>query len=247
MIKLVRKSAPEKLNSSFVQDKTKEFKETRNNVWNVDWLKEELMRLSHNKCAYCECSLEVESNYMEVEHFKDKSQYPDDVLLWDNLLPSCKHCNGHKSDHDVVTEPIVNPFKDNPRDHLYFQLYRYKGRDKKGQDTCEVLNLNDPERKLVDIRMDLGEQIQISLDDFLALFEEYGKAPSVRKGNRLKNRVTNTLMLCQPESTYAAACATVLHSCDEYLQLKELMKVAGLWTETLEQYDARSLAICLKK
>lgn len=247
MIQLVRKDAPDELTAQFVQEKTELFKKTKESVWNVDWLKDKLKELSNGKCAYCECALDKESNYMEVEHFKDKSDYPDSVLKWDNLLPSCKHCNGHKSNHDVVKEPIVNPFEDNPNDHLYFQLYRYKAKDAKGQCTIEVLDLNDPERKLVDVRFNLGNQIQDSLKDFLEKFDVYLKQPSVRMKNSLVRRLIATMQLCLPESEYSAACATVLHQCDEYQQLKEGMKANGIWTDTLEDCDIKSRAICLFK
>ena len=96
MIKLERLNDPIKLTPAFVAAKTDEFKTMGASVWNIEWLKEALCALSHDKCAYCECSVKKESNYMEVDHFEDKSHNPDKVMQWDNLLPSCKHCNGHK-------------------------------------------------------------------------------------------------------------------------------------------------------
>ena len=79
--------------------------------------------MSNQKCAYCEGRLDLKSDYMEVEHFRDKKDYPNDVLIWENLLPSCKHCNGNKSSHDVVSEPIINPFVDVPREHIFLKSY----------------------------------------------------------------------------------------------------------------------------
>lgn len=247
MIRLVRKDAPSELTSQFVQKKTDLFKKSKENVWNIEWLKKSLMELSNGKCAYCECDLKVESNYMEVEHFKDKSDYPDCVLEWENLLPSCKHCNGHKSSHDVIKEPIVNPFIDEPKNHLYFQYYRYKAKDNKGQCTIDVLDLNDAERQLVDVRFNLGNQIQDSLNNFLELLDDYLKKPSVGIKNKLRGRLASTMQLCLPNSEYSAACATILHSCAEYQHLREIMKSNDLWTDTLEEYDKASRAICLFK
>lgn len=247
MIKLNRKHTPIKLTPTFIKEKTAEYKAKKTNVWNIDWLKESLMDLSNNKCAYCECSLIKESNYMEVEHFEDKHQYPDNVMNWDNLLPSCKHCNGHKLTHDVRIEPIVNPFVDNPNEHLYFQYYRYKAKDIKGENTISVLDLNDGERRLVDTRFEIGNALQELLDEQLIKLESYQKNPTVKKKNKLLGSVINIIRQCLPESEYSALCATVLHSCDEYQKLKTDMRNCGLWTQDLDSYDKISRNICLFK
>lgn len=247
MIKLIRKHIPIKLTPAFVSEKTAEYKKTKKNVWNIDWLKESLMELSYDKCSYCECSLKKESNYMEVEHFEDKLQNPDKVMNWDNLLPSCKHCNGNKSTHDVKNEPIVNPFFDNPQNHLYFQYYRYKGKDIIGDTTISVLDLNDGERKLVDTRFKIGNALQESLEDELIKLEEYIKNPSIRKKNKLIGAVVNLMRQCLPKSEYSALCATVLHSCEEYRNLKQKMKDSNLWNQNMESYDMISKEICMFK
>lgn len=65
-------------------------------------VKEALEKLFHGKCAYCE------SRYgavmpMHVEHYRPKGGVTEDsshpgywwlASSWDNLLPSCAHCNG---------------------------------------------------------------------------------------------------------------------------------------------------------
>lgn len=247
MIKLNRLYTPIKLTPAFVQEKTDRYIATKKSVWNIDWLKDSLMNLSNGKCAYCECSLKKESNYMEVEHFEDKHQYPDKVMNWDNLLPSCKHCNGHKLTHDVRKDPIVNPFVDNPYDHLYFQYYRYKAKDKKGENTISVLDLNDGERRLVDTRFEIGNALQQSLEELLIKLNDYQTSPTVPKKNKLVGAVINTIRQCLPESEYAALCATVLHSCNEYKELKESLKECGLWSQVLDEYDQASRSICLFK
>lgn len=247
MIKLIRSIAPTKLTQSFVQEKTDHYKSTGESVWNIEWLKEALKGLSYGKCAYCECSLSKESNYMEVEHFEDKMHNPDKVMDWDNLLPSCKHCNGHKSTHDVIAEPIVNPFIDNPGDHLYFQHYRYKAKDTKGDTTISVLDLNDGERKLVDTRFDIGNALQESLEELLTKLDIYNKRPDIPNKNKLIGAIHGVLLQCQPNSEYAALCATVLHSCEEYQKLKTGLKRNGLWNQQLEEYDSTSQSICLFK
>lgn len=247
MIKLERKFTPILLTPSFVQEKTDLYKRTKKNVWNIEWLKESLKELSSGKCAYCECSLLKESNYMEVEHFEDKKHNEDKVLDWDNLLPACKHCNGHKSTHDVIAEPIVNPFVDNPNNHLYFQYFRYKAKDKKGQDTIDVLDLNDGERKLVDVRFEIGDELQKTLEELNCKLRDYNATPTVKLKNKLHGAVHELMRQCLPDSEYSALCATVLHTCVEYEQLKQGMISAGIWTPTFDEYDKRSREIGLFK
>lgn len=247
MIKLDRKYTPIKLTPTFVKDKTEQYKQTKEAVWNLDWLKESLLELSNGKCAYCECLLTKESNYMEVEHFEDKKHNPDNVLDWNNLLPSCKHCNGHKSTHNIIEEPIVNPFIDNPNDHLYFHLYRYKHKDTKGETTISVLDLNDVERRLVETRFEIGNKLQESLDEQLSKLDAYQQKPTTSKRNKLVGAVTNIMRQCLPESQYAALCATVLHSCNEYNILKTGMQKNDLWSQDMENYDRISRQICLFK
>ena len=101
MIKIQRVSAPSELNDETVSTLTTLYKSTGENVWNKPYIKKELLKMSHNKCCYCELKLGEEGKYMQVEHYHCKSLYPDEVVLWENLLPSCNRCNTNKSSHDT--------------------------------------------------------------------------------------------------------------------------------------------------
>ena len=46
MIKLTRNTAPDKLTEEFVKKGTEKYKNTKESVWNVDWLKEALLDMS---------------------------------------------------------------------------------------------------------------------------------------------------------------------------------------------------------
>lgn len=247
MIKLYRSYTPIKLTPDFVAEKTNEYKATGASVWNIDWLKEALCGLSHDKCAYCECPVKKESNYMEVEHFEDKKHNPDKVMVWENLLPSCKHCNGHKSTHDVVKEPIVNPFIDDPRDHLYIQNYRYKYKDEKGRITREVLQLNDEERDLPGVRFEIGNELEKLIEQLEDRYKAFKNTGSVISRNKMLNVLSDMLRQCQPDSEYSGLCSTVLHSNDGYLQIKQNLINEGLWNDNYERMDKVSRALCLFK
>ena len=142
-------------------------------------VKEVLFNCSHNKCAYCE--IICHGGYLEVEHFFPKSRYPELILNWDNLLPSCKQCNLRKSSHDTGLEPIINPCNINPEHYLdYGDLKIYPSENSPDYELAErtiyVCDLNRPE--LVDARI----SILVDLINYERVIEE--------KLEILKNSIT---------------------------------------------------------
>lgn len=245
MIKLERNFTPVKLTPSFIQEKTDEFKTKESNVWNIAWLKKALLELSNNKCAYCECALTEESKYMEVEHFEDKANNPDKVLVWSNLLPSCKRCNGSKSTHDVITEPIVNPFELEPKNEFYFRLFKIKGKTVIGVTSEEILSLNDTERA-VQKRFEIGGELEKAIDICYEKLQLYEADSSIRKRNKLLNVVREVLKECQPNAIYSATCATILQSNDRYQEIKTKMLNCGLWDDEFIDLDNKTQSIMLE-
>ena len=246
MIKLNRNFAPIKLTPTFVNNATIEFQINGTNVWNIDWLKESLLDLSKRKCAYCECKLQVGPIYVEVEHFEDKANNSNKVLEWDNLLPSCKRCNGAKGTHDVISTPIVNPFVDNPQDEFFIRRYRIKGKTQKGKETEGVINLNDQTKAVIE-RFEIGEKLEDLIDtckNKLDLFVAYS---ITRRKNEFLNSFNRMLLECQPNSDYSATCATILHSNEVYQEIKELTEVLGLWTDEFEVMHNASLDVILER
>ena len=234
MIRLARASKPSYLSEDKVTELTKEFIEKATNVWNHDEIKTPLLKSSYYKCAYCECFIHEESKYMEVEHFEDKHHNPNKVVEWENLLPSCKKCNGSKSTHDVLSEPIVNPYIENPKDHLAFKLYRLKGITEKGKNSIIVNNLNDHER-MVQVRFDIGEKIQELLSVAEDQFEQYKSKRTTIWQNKLINTMKGLLNECLPQAQYSAISSTVTLSDDIFKNIKQGMEDEGLWNEELEQ------------
>lgn len=246
MVKLDRIPPPPQLTPDFVQKKTEEYINSGKSVWNIDWLKTSLLELSNNKCAYCECDTTKESNYLEVEHFKCKKDFPQDVLKWDNLLPSCKRCNGKKGSHNVIEEPIVNPCEDEPSLHLYMYNYWFKGKDKKGRDTIGVIDLNDTER-LVKVRFDIGNSLEQTIDDIKEKLENYKQKSSTKNKNSLIKSIEDILRLCQKDREYSATCSTVLHQDDDYRYIKSEMEKLELWSDEMEYMHQNSLRLVLEK
>jgi uncharacterized protein (TIGR02646 family) len=234
MIKLERENRPEYLSNEKVAQLTNDFKESKTAVWNNEHIKVPLLLSSYGKCAYCECSLTTESNYMEVEHFEDKKHNPDKVVLWENLLPSCKKCNGSKGTHDVANDPIINPYVEDPKDHLLLRQYRFRGKTKKGKSTIEVTGLNHSSR-LVFSRFEIGEKVDELIDTSWERFYIYQDKKDTRSRNRLISVVEGLLEECQPKSDYSASTATNLLTDSKFGELVSIMKSECIWPEELER------------
>ncbi len=251
MIKIKRLPKPTQLTDSVKKSLTEEFKkDTKKVVWNKKYIKKQLLKMSHNKCSYCECSIGKSGREVHVDHFKPKKQYPDLVMEWENLLPACAHCNKKKSDHDTGKNPIINPAEDNPKEYLYFKNYRYHSRslvkEDKGMTTLDVLDLNNSTEKVID-RYEIGNQIQEGLKD---LYDEIDEQRDLLKSNtRMCNRVyrkcTGILQQALPTSQYAALIATVIHIDPYYYQIKLILEEAEVWDSELQKLHDDSAQIIL--
>ncbi|MBW9076962.1 hypothetical protein JNB84_03275 [Rhizobium pusense] len=245
MIRLSRTNPPAELTDGHVAELTDTYKRTSESVWNKSYIKEGLLALSSSKCAYCETLLTEESKYMEVEHFRCKKDFPDEVVLWRNLMPACKRCNGHKNDYNVETEGmIVDPFLTEPGQHLYIQNYRVRGRDDTGRRTAEILYLNDGDR-LVRVRMELGNAIADSLEILRRLLEEYldGQQSTIRR-NRITRGIESLLLQAQPEAQFSAVAASVLLIDENFTWIKGNLMRLNLWG-ALAALEERAAGIAL--
>ncbi|MGR2997912.1 MULTISPECIES: HNH endonuclease [Vibrio] len=232
MIKLQKPPKPEELTEAVVLNLTNEFKRTGNSVWSKDYIKQPLLAMSSDKCAFCETKITEESKYLEVEHFHHKDLYKDEVVEWDNLLPSCKKCNATKGDHDTKVEPIINPCVQDPREHLKIWQYRIKGKTSLGKMTVSVLNLNEPDR-LVLKRFQIGNALQDKLEEYHELVDDVvsGIQTSTLRKNRIKNGVRDILSNGLKDKEYAATYSTVLITEPEFMSLKSKMNSCHLWTQ----------------
>lgn len=244
MIRLTRPGHPKKLTPDYQKEKTAEFKAFGNSVWNCDFIRSPLREMSHGKCAFCECKLEEESKYLEVEHFAHKNKYPDRVMMWANFLPACRRCNGKKSTHDTILTPIINPADEDPRDSLRFRNYRFEGSNSKGCATVEVLDLNDYERLMLS-RFKIGSKVLDQLSDLARTIQTFTPDPSdVRASNRVVRKLKSLLDEGQPSAEYAATVATVMIYSGNYATVKSELERHCLWSAELDYLDRsmRSIA-----
>lgn len=240
MIRLSRPAKPQKLfenevllTSEFQADKKKP-------VWNKPYIKDALLEMSNNKCCYCECKVGSGEREMHVDHFKPKSIYPELVVEWDNLLPSCPHCNKQKSDHDTVVEPIVNPVVDNPKDFFYLKDYRYfcfdNAENSIARRTLGVLSLNDSTENVFK-RYIIGNELHNKIDQIseLAIENERILKTKTTVRNKVLNGCRDILKQGFPDAIYSAFMATLIFNDQNFNVCVEILKRQELWDEDLDR------------
>jgi len=238
MIQLTPVLRPTDLTDELVQQLTDRFKADKTQrVWNEEFIKTALLQMSSGKCCYCECKINEESKYMEVEHYRCKDIYEDEVLLWSNLLPSCKRCNGTKHNHDTGVEPIIHPVNDDPRNHLELKAYRFYGRTLIGKTTVEVINLNERER-LQRKRFEVGAEIKERLDELEIQMRDYLESlPSTRKRRNIIHKLRGIIQQGQPNEEYAATVSTEILREDSYHFVKAELINLGWWDDDFQRLE----------
>jgi len=140
--------------------------------------KDALRKSTFGKCMYCESKMEHNS-YSHVEHIKPKSnkKFPELKFVWENLGFSCTCCNTNKGEKYNEDTPFINPYKDNPEDHLDFlDFYIYpKNGSKRGEYTERELELN--RSGLVDDRKER-----------MIIIKRMIKAANITKNDLLRNQ-----------------------------------------------------------
>ena len=238
MIKLDRSPCPEELTEEVRQKLTQVFKDTGKSVWkapHAPYIEEPLLKSSHNKCAYCEGDVTTGSSFMEVEHFHDKSTHPDEVVKWENLLPSCKRCNGKKHTFNTKLEPFINPYEINPKEHLVFSDYTLFPKTIAGRNTINELLLNDPQR-LHTVRYKIGKELTKQIEDLHEKVCDYknGVKPSSRTRNSIISTLENLMVEALPTSTYSATVATVMTNNAYFLTIVDILKQLDLWSPDMD-------------
>lgn len=134
-------------------------------------IKNLLLSIQKDKCAYCECSIYMGTNN-SIEHYRPKNSYIQKHgrkehrpgyywLAYDlsNLFVACRTCNSRKANffplllhttrcpnhHNSIAkeEPlIINPLEIDPSDHIFFDKNIIKPKTLKGKITIKYLDLN---------------------------------------------------------------------------------------------------------
>lgn len=102
-----------------------------------------LFRAGYYKCAYCE-SVVRHVDDLQLEHYRPKSKFVDQMFNWQNWLPVCSQCNKKKGQHfpQCGTEPcLIDPAGENPEDHLTFWEANITARTNRGTETITIIAL----------------------------------------------------------------------------------------------------------
>jgi hypothetical protein len=157
--------------------------ELRKSKYNHQDVKDAIKRETNGKCAYCE-SDPLHVSYADIEHIIPKSINPALTYDWNNLTLGCTICNTRKSNK----EGFVDPYTDDPSDHLQFVGPMLRAKTEIGKHTWVGLDLNrlklierrheklqDLERRWTEIAAATDPNLKKTLQDAL---EQYAKDPA---------------------------------------------------------------------
>jgi hypothetical protein len=113
------------------------------------------------------CESQVSHVYFgDIEHIRPKAvgKYPELEFEWSNLGYCCAKCNNAKRDQFDETCPLVDPYSEDPNDHLFGfgPVVRHKTGSERGAITISTVDLNRAE--LIERRGLRIEALQSSID-----------------------------------------------------------------------------------
>lgn len=243
MIHLKRISKPVELTDEYVLQHVEEYKKHEKDVWNVSFIRERLMKMCYGKCSYCESAIGEESSYLSVDHFFPKTLYPDEVLEWKNLVPSCSFCNSSKKELNTRVVPIINPYKDIPQQHLRLNAnyISYVPIDDKGKNTQKHLNLNKTEKRAVARYRVISEMEKKLADLSVLIIEDFINNPKIIE--LLHKSVGDVLQICQPTERYSAILATFVLNNVNYQKIKEALRQHDAWDAKMDILEKQMKSI----
>lgn len=127
--------------------------------------KKALASASFYKCMYCESDI-AHIDFGDVEHIKPKAddQFPQLAYEWSNLGLACGKCNNTKSDKYFAAAPFIDPYAENPEDHLVAlgAMIAQRNGSARGEITIKEIGLNRPE--LLEKRSERMQTILVALN-----------------------------------------------------------------------------------
>lgn len=155
-------------------------------------VKEAVKEETCNKCAYCEAKI-THISYGDIEHIIPKSVCPDLLLDYYNLTYACSVCNNRKRDYYDVVHSLINPYQDNPNDHLLAAgpMVFHKPGSELGQLTVDKLDLN---------RTDLFERRLDRIKSIQRLADLYARAEDISFRELLKSELLKECENCEEYS-----------------------------------------------
>lgn len=164
-------------------------------------IKTALLVETHEKCAYCE-SKNRHVSPGEIDHIAPRSKRPDLAFRWDNLTYACDECNHAKRDYYSQPEPIINPYLDEPAEHVRFvgPLICQLPGNLVGRRSVQILRLN---------RASLFERRRERLEELLPLLDQWSQLPEGADKELIRQQIIEQ---AQEGKEYSAAVKSFLDS-----------------------------------
>lgn len=131
-------------------------------------IKDQIVKETNGKCAYCESKLR-HIHHGDIEHIFPKSLDETKRFEWNNLTLACEICNQYKSNQDPYLTHIQDPYASDPEKSFLFAGSLIVGLNTTGICTESILKLNRAEllerrlERLEKIRMIFQNAINLSL------------------------------------------------------------------------------------
>ncbi len=247
MIRLTLPKKPAELTSEVEAALVAEFKTSEKAVWHAPYIQKPLLEMTAHKCAYCERQLGEGVN-VTLDHYVHKSQAPEKVVAWDNLLPCCQSCNSSKGTYNVLTEPFFNPVAAHIQAHLEMTAGgMFKGISVEGRAVIGRMGLNASDQK-VPPRYRLIQKITEFLEDCDDLCEKLEQQNTPRERTKLRNIVRSLLHMTRRQSEFSAVAATILMHDPRLEEAKNCLERLNDWNVDLSQMlvNAQEIALTLR-
>ncbi len=80
-------------------------------LYNTAETKAAFTKMNHKRCSFCTKYISDFNNEMTVEHIETKSDCPEKIFRWDNLLCACRTCNTKRGTKKYVENTYLDPSK----------------------------------------------------------------------------------------------------------------------------------------
>lgn len=160
-------------------------------------IKAALIVETNGKCAYCESKI-MHTQHGDVEHIEPVSNAAPRVVDWTNLTLVCTLCNNEKSDYWNPVAPLVNPYTDDPADHIAFAGPYAATKSPVGFATIRHVALN---------RVALVERRTERIDALMALVHEWMLMPNGQTKSKVEQLIRE---FCAEDKEFSASAASVV-------------------------------------
>lgn len=153
-----------------------------NNARGTQWfntVRETLMNMagSTRTCMFCD-----HNEPTDVEHFKPKTEFPNETFNWENMLWVCTTCNRLKGvdfpPHNCPGDPIINPVVDPVWSYFFLDEFgnlikrwnvALNNYDTRAQSTCDYAHVDREEVQTR--RQKRMKGLRLSVEQAVAAFE----------------------------------------------------------------------------